>query len=872
MKGNEIRERFLEFFQNKGHRVVASYSLIPENDPSLLLIGAGMAPLKPYFTGAKKPPSPRLATCQKCVRTGDIERVGQTARHNTFLEMLGNFSFGDYFKVEAITWAWEFFLKELKIDSKKLWVSVFEEDQEAWDIWRHTVGLPADRIVRLGREDNFWEIGVGPCGPCSEIYYDMGPELGCGRPECKPGCDCDRYLEVWNLVFTQFDKDEEGNYNPLPHPNIDTGMGLERIASVLQGARSNYECDLIYPLIEHYADKAGIDYMDKQYTQALRVVADHFRGAAFLLADGVLPSNEGRGYVLRRLLRRAVRKGIQLGFDGPFLYTGIDPLLGIFGGVYPELGGNRQHITVTIKAEEERFHVTIQEGMELLNALLEKIGKGGVLDGRDAFRLYDTFGFPLELTVEIAGERGVQVDEDGFRKALEVQRSQGRAAREQIEFLSSGGVAALVAGFEPTVFTGYSATDADAEILALFNEEMQITQAGSGETVYIVLDATPFYPEGGGQVGDRGVIKSAEARLVVEGVSASEGVIIHKALVKEGVVSVGAKVKAQLAAQRRDVEANHTATHLLHHALGLVLGDHVRQAGSLVEAQRLRFDFTHPHPLSVSEIERVEQEVNALIGAGLPVVAAEMTKDEAIKKGATALFGEKYGEQVRVVSVGSVSMELCGGTHVANTAAIRGLKIVSETGIGAGLRRIEAVTGTGLLAYYNQQEAVLEEAAALVKSSQTGLIPRLRELLAELKEQKQRGDSLAARIFTLESEQILAGVTEAAGVKVLSCQVTAADMAALRAQSEQMLAKLGGGVVVLAAVHGAKVDLVAAVSKDLVAEGVHAGRILKEIAKAVAGDGGGRADLAQAGGKDPSRLPEALALAGRLVATQKTRS
>lgn len=848
--------------------VVPSYSLIPENDPSLLLIGAGMAPLKPYFTGAKKPPSPRMATCQKCVRTGDIERVGQTARHNTFLEMLGNFSFGDYFKEEAIAWAWEFFLTELRVPEQKLWVSVFEEDQEAWDIWHNVIGLPPERIVRLGREDNFWEIGPGPCGPCSEIYYDMGPAKGCGSPQCKPGCDCDRYLEVWNLVFTQYDKDEEGNYNPLPQPNIDTGMGLERIASVLQGVQSNFESDLIYPLIEHYEEKAGVDYWDSKYTQALRVVADHFRGAAFMLADGILPGNEGRGYVLRRLLRRAVRRGIQLGLTEPFLYTGLDPLLKIFGDVYPELAANRKHILTTVQAEEERFHATIQEGMALLEQQLKKVGRGGVLTGDDAFRLYDTFGFPLELTVEIAAEVEVTVDEDGFRKALEVQRCRARAAREQIDVLEGSGIAHLVSGFEPTVFTGYSSSFSKSKIIALTDGERILESAGPSDWIFVVLDTTPFYPEGGGQVGDKGVIKNASALLTVEGVSAIGGVILHKVLVREGLIKTGSLVEAQLAVERRDVEANHTATHLLHHALALVLGDHVRQAGSLVEPERLRFDFTHPQPVTPLELEAVEKEVNGLIAANLPVIVGEMSRNEAIEKGAIALFGEKYGDKVRVVAVGDVSMELCGGTHVANTAAIRGFRIIGETGIGAGLRRIEAVTGSGLFTYFDSLEAVLGEAAAVAKTTRENLVPRLKELQGELKAQKQLNDKLTAKIFNLESGEILRGAQETGGIKVVTSRVTAADMAALRNQAELVLAKLGRGVVVLAAVQSAKVDLVAAVSKDLVAVGIHAGRILKEVAKIVGGNGGGRPDLAQAGGKEPAQLDQALALVVSLVAAQ----
>ncbi|MGI6363893.1 MAG: alanine--tRNA ligase [Bacillota bacterium] len=868
MKGNEIRRRFLQFFEGKGHTIVDSFSLVPENDPSLLIIGAGMAPLKPFFTGAKTPPNRRMASSQKCVRTGDIEMVGQTARHHTFFEMLGNFSFGDYFKKEAIAWAWEFLLEDLKIDVDKLWVSVYEEDQEAWDIWHHTMGVPAGRIVRLGKEDNFWEIGVGPCGPCSEIYVDLGPEFGCGSPECKPGCDCDRYLEIWNLVFTQFDKDEEGNYNPLPHPNIDTGMGLERLAAVLQGVPTNYDCDLIFPLIEHFADLAGVEYADQKYTQSLRILGDHFRAVAFMLADGILPSNEGRGYVLRRLLRRAVRHGILCGIEGPFLYTAVEPLLKIFPDIYPELTANKQHLIATIKAEEERFLATIQSGMELLKSLLAKVGKGGVLNGEEAFRLYDTFGFPLELTVEIAGEQQVKVDEDGFRKALEGQRAQARAAREQVDAMLLERTSDLVADLPATTFTGYSTFSASARVLALLDGKEHLDQAEAGQEILIVLDQTPFYPEGGGQVGDGGIMRGERAVVEIDTASKSDAVILHRGRVLEGVLRSGDNVTAEVDTRRRDIEANHTATHLLHHALRKVLGEHVRQAGSLVEADRLRFDFTHTQPVTSQEIQRIEQEVNALIAADLPVECREMNMEDAQRLGAIALFGEKYGATVRVVSVGDVSRELCGGTHVATTSRIRGFKILSESGIGAGLRRIEAVTGNGLLRYFFALEDTLEEAAKAAKARRENLVSRIEELQQELREQKQKAEKLETKILALESDNLLAAAEDVAGIKVVSGQVPALDMAALRNNSELILGRLGSGVVVLGAIVGDKVNLVATVSKDLVAKGIHAGKIIGEVARVAGGGGGGRPDMAQAGGKDPSRLKEALALVAGLVANQ----
>ena len=611
MKGNEIRAKFIKFFEGKEHTVVGSASLIPENDPSLLLIGAGMAPLKPYFTGAKTPPNKRMVNCQKCVRTGDIEEVGRTARHHTFFEMLGNFSFGDYFKKEAIAWAWEFLVEHMRMDPEKLWVSVYHKDQEAWDIWHRDIGLPPERIVRLGKEDNFWEIGLGPCGPCSEIYVDLGSELGCTNPECTPGCDCDRYLEIWNLVFTQFDKDEEGNYNPLPAPNIDTGMGLERIAAVMQGVTTNYDCDLVLPLIHHFAQLAGVEYEDPAYTRALRIMVDHFRAVAFMLADGILPSNEGRGYVLRRLLRRAVRYGMLCGLEDSFLHTAVAPLLGIFDQEYPELLANSQHLITTIKAEEERFLTTLRGGMELLRSELDRVGEGGTLTGKAAFRLYDTFGFPLELTIEIAQERKIKVDEDGFGKALEVQRSQARAAREQVDAMHVGDTAALVADFPSTQFQGYNSLSASGKILAIIAQGQRQEQAGMGHTCLVVLDRTPFYAEGGGQVGDGGAIHSSEAALEVETVTQVDGVFLHHCRVTQGIIKVGDNVTAEVSVRRRDIQANHTATHLLHKVLRQVLGEHVRQAGSLVEAGRLRFDFTHPQGLTSQELARVEREARA---------------------------------------------------------------------------------------------------------------------------------------------------------------------------------------------------------------------------------------------------------------------
>lgn len=868
MKGHEIRSRFLKFFEGKGHTVVPSASLIPENDPSLLLIGAGMAPFKPYFTGAKTPPSKRMATSQKCVRTGDIEEVGRTARHHTFFEMLGNFSFGDYFKKEAIAWAWEFLIQELKLSPENLWVSVYYDDQEAWDIWHKDIGIPQERIVRLGKEDNFWEIGVGPCGPCSEIYVDMGSELGCGKPDCKPGCDCDRYLEIWNLVFTQFDKDEEGNYNPLPSPNIDTGMGLERLAAVLQGVKTNYDCDLIYPIIGYFAKMAGVEYADEKYTRSLRIMGDHLRAVVFMLSDGILPSNEGRGYVLRRLLRRAVRHGMLCGIEGSFLHTAVELVVDMFGQAYPELVNNQKHMATTIQSEEERFLTTIRQGLELLRVELDKIGEGGILDGETAFRLYDTYGFPLDLTVEIAGEEKVTVDQDGFRKALEVQRNQARAAREETDAMHVGNTSALVKDLPATEFTGYTSLSGSAKVLAILGGNSQLEEAGPGSEVLLVLDKTPFYAQGGGQVADTGAIQGNKVQLTVQNVTKVDEVILHHCKVEEGVIKPGTNVTAEVAARRRGIQANHTATHLLHKVLRQVLGEHVRQAGSLVEAERLRFDFTHPSPLESEELERVEQRVNALIAADLPVDCQEMSMAEARNLGAMALFGEKYGQRVRVVSVGDISRELCGGTHVSTTARIRGFKLLSETGIGAGVRRIEAVTGDAMLRHMLETEKVLVAAAAAAKTQPTNLPARIEELMNQVRDEKHRNEKLQAQLFALESGNLLNAAVEIQGIKVLAHQVQAPNMGALRTQAEQVLDKLGSGVAVLGAPAGDKVNMVAIASKDMVARGVHAGKIIGVVAKAVGGGGGGRPDMAQAGGKNPQGLEDALAQVADLVGRQ----
>ncbi len=868
MKGEEIRRRFLQFFADKGHTVVPSHSLVPNNDPSLLLIGAGMAPLKSYFTGAATPGNKRMASCQKCVRTGDIEEVGRTARHHTFFEMLGNFSFGDYFKKEAIAFAWEFLLEHLDLDAQRLWASVFEEDQEAWDIWHEHIGLPEGRIVRLGKKDNFWEIGVGPCGPCSEIYYDMGAEHGCGKEDCQPGCDCDRYLEIWNLVFIQFDKDQQGNYNPLPAPCIDTGMGLERMAAVMQDVVSNYDTDLVFPLIEHFSRLTGADYNDKKYTASLRIIADHLRSVGFMLADGILPGNEGRGYVVRRLLRRAVRHGMLCGSKESFLHTGVDTLVEMFAGFYPELEENKQLISATVKAEEDRFFATVEQGMDQLNKYLKNLSQGDKLPGSEAFRLYDSCGFPLELTEEIAAERGVEVDHQGFEQALEQQRQRGRAARGQTDGMAADKLKALLGQLPSTVFSGHERWADEVAILAIIAHGAKQQRAETGQQLFVVLDRSPFYAEGGGQVGDKGTISGEGFVLNVEDVTDYDGIHIHHVTVSQGEVAVGAKARAEVSSRRRAIEANHTATHLLHKALKEVLGNHVRQAGSLVEDKRLRFDFTHSTPVSPDQLRQIEQKVNSLVAADLPVGSENMALDEAKSQGAEALFGEKYAQDVRVVKVGDYSMELCGGTHVESTARVRGFKILSETGIGSGLRRIEAVTGDGVLHLLDEADQLLDEAAAAAKVSREALPQRIGEMNSQLREAKQQVERLQAKLLSVETGNMDSQVVDVEGIAVLARQVDTVDMAALRNQAEMLLSRLGQGVVLVAAVAGDKVNLVAVVSKDLAGKRVNAGKLVGSAAKLVGGGGGGRPDMAQAGGRNPEKVDEMLKQVPELVREQ----
>ncbi len=856
MTGNELRQKYLQFFASKDHLILPSSSLVPENDPSLLLIGAGMAPFKPFFTGKMKPPHLRIVTSQKCVRTGDIENVGRTARHHTFFEMLGNFSFGDYFKKEAIAWAWEFVTVHLGLPEDKLWVSIYTDDDEAFAIWNQDIKLPPERIIRMA--DNFWEIGPGPCGPCSEIYVDLGAQRGCGSPDCAVGCDCDRYLEIWNLVFTQFDRDEAGNYTPLAKKNIDTGAGLERIASVLQNKKSNFETDLLFPIIEHTCTVTGVRYGESAKTDvSLKVIADHARSMTVMISDGILPSNEGRGYVLRRILRRAVRHGRLMGLEKPFLADIVDVVAKIFAQTYPEIGDKRAYIKNVILLEEERFNGTLLQGMELLNRHVQELkdAQQKVLDGSTAFKLYDTFGFPWELTREILQEQGLEADKAGFDAAMLQQRERARAARqdnEEKQVLPD--LSGLVSDQK------YDECANQGKIVLLLKDGQIAETAVDGDEVAVILSVTSFYAEGGGQVGDAGLLVGPLGKLAVTTTKKlPDGTIYHLGQVTEGALNPGETVELAVDLPRRVATArNHTATHLLHAALKQVLGGHVNQAGSQVGPERLRFDFSHFAPVSDQELAEAETIVNRAILAGMPIAILNTTQVTAKAMGAVALFGEKYGDKVRVVVAGDFSKELCGGSHVGNTAEIGLFKIVAESGIGAGLRRIEALTGTGALDYINSRERILTAAAVSLKTRPEDLLTRLEAQAAELKDTQQQLAGANTKLAKFAVQDLLAGIQTVGGVQLVGGEVGPADMDDLRSIADMVRDRLSCGVVVLAAPGGDKVNFVAMATASAVAKGIHAGNIVKAAATVAGGGGGGRPDMAQAGGKLPAKTAEAL--------------
>ena len=877
MTGNEIRESFLKFFEGKGHKRLPSASLIPLNDPSILWTAAGMVPFKPFFTGAARSEFNRVTTCQKCIRTPDIESVGRTARHHTFFEMLGNFSFGDYFKESAIPWAWEYVTKHLKLPEDKLWVTIYLDDDEAYEIWREVVKVPAERIVRLGKDTNFWEIGVGPCGPCSEIYVDLGAERGCGLPECTVGCDCDRYLEIWNLVFIQFFRDEQGNYTPLESKGIDTGFGLERAASVIQGVSSNFDTDLLREIMDFTAGLFSLVYgREEKVDVALKVIADHGRAITFAVTDGALPSNEGRGYVIRRLLRRAVRFGKLLGIKELFLHKVAEAVIRQMGAAYPELVERRDHVLKVIRNEEERFGETLSQGTEMLNRIMAEAKNTGYssIPGADAFRLYDTYGFPLELTQEMAAEQGLSVDVDTFEKAMGDQRKRARSARQEVEYISERDTLfrEVRETKGETSFTGYDSLEAKSVVLALFRGGEKVESASAGEEVELVLDVTPFYAESGGQVSDHGQITGHESIVqITEVFKPVENLFVHRGKVIEGVIKKYEPVLAQVDSRRRlAVCRNHSATHLLHKALKEVLGNHVNQAGSLVEPERLRFDFTHYSAVSQAELKQIETTVNSAIMANLTVDAAETTLAEARSRGAAALFGEKYGERVRVVKMGDFSLELCGGTHLRSTAEVGLFKLTGESSVGAGLRRVEAVTGEGALNYIEAREEQLAGVARLVKAAPQEIVHRVENLLKTVKDLEAESEALQARLAKYQVNDLIDSVKTVKGINVLVGQAMVPDMDSLRGLVDLLRDKIGSGVIVLGSgnASGEKVNLVAAVTSDLLKKGLHAGKLVKEVAAVVGGGGGGRPDLAQAGGKDLSRLKEALEQACGVIESQ----
>jgi alanyl-tRNA synthetase len=873
MKASEIRSKWLAFFESKGHKIEPSAPLVPHNDPSLLWINAGMAPLKAYFDGRIVPDNPRIANSQKCIRTNDIENVGKTRRHHTFFEMLGNFSIGDYFKEEVISWAWEFLTSPewIGFDPSRLSVTVYPEDTEAFEFWNKKIGLPEIRIYKL--EENFWDIGEGPCGPCTEIFYDRGDAYGdLNDPECWPGGENERFLEVWNLVFSQFNHNKDGSYTPLPNKNIDTGAGLERFASILQNVDSNFDTDLFMPIIEQTSRLAGVKYHVNEETDvALKVIADHVRTVTFSVGDGVLPSNEGRGYVIRRLLRRAVRYGKVIGLDKPFLHT-LTPIVGeIMGVYYPEVVEKREFIEKVIRTEEERFHETLSDGLVILAELTGKAHSEGKseISGADAFKLYDTYGFPFDLTEDFASEKGLTVDRAGFDSSMQEQRTRARAARQDSDSMKvqGGPLADLTVKSE---FVGYTELVTTAKVTAVVHENQFVDLVGLGETCQVVLDVTPFYAESGGQVSDHGYLASGDVRLKVVDVSkAPHGQHVHTVVVESGVLRKGDEVQASVSEEmREDIIKNHTATHLLHKALKEVLGDHVNQAGSSVAPERLRFDFSHFGSISAEELQDVEQRVNQQIWKHTQLSISLKPIADAKAMGAMALFGEKYGDVVRVVQVGSYSLELCGGCHVANTSQIGLFKIVSESGIGSGVRRIEAVTGRNAYVYVDQQLQLLRDSSSLLKSNIPDVPKRIEGLFAQMKELSRENESLKAKLGKIEAGSLSDQLKQIQGVPVLAAQVSAGDMESLRSIVDQMKVKLGTAIIVLGAVSDDKVNLVAAVSPDLVAQGYHAGKLIKETAAIIGGSGGGRPDMAQAGGKDASKLPEALRQVGQFVENQ----
>ena len=871
---NELRKMFLDFMESKGHLVMKSFPLVPQGDKSVLLINAGMTPLKPYFTGAEKPPRTRVSTCQKCIRTGDIENVGKTARHGTFFEMLGNFSFGDYFKREALNWSWEFLTQVVGLDPDRLYPSVYVDDDEAFQIWNKEIGIPAERIFKFGKEDNFWEHGAGPCGPCSEIYYDRGEKYGCGKPGCTVGCDCDRYMEVWNDVFTQFENDGNGNYTELKQKNIDTGMGLERLAVVVQDVDSIFDVDTICSLRNLVSKISGKEYGVKhEYDVSIRLITDHIRSATFMISDGIMPTNEGRGYVLRRLIRRAARHGRLLGIEGAFLSKLSEEVINGSKDGYPELEEKKDFIFRVLTNEENQFNKTIDQGLRILGDMEEDMNQAGekTLSGANAFKLYDTYGFPLDLTKEILEEKGYQVDEDGFKAAMDEQRKKAHDAHEVSNYMGADAtVYDQIDTSVTTEFVGYDHLTFDSKVTVLTTETEVVSSLMEGQKGTVFVEQTPFYATMGGQVGDTGVIQTANGKFVVEDtIKLRGGKFGHVGYMESGMITEGETVSLIVDSQaRKDTEKNHSATHLLQKALKVVLGAYVEQKGSLVTPDRLRFDFAHFQAMTSEELSKVEDLVNEKIQASLPVNINVMDIEEAKKSGAMALFGEKYAQKVRVVSMGDFSKELCGGTHVANTGEIMLFKIVSEAGIAAGVRRIEALTGKGVIEYYKKQEEMLQEAAKALKANPSQVVEKIQHLQSELKAVSSENESLKSKLAQGALGDVMDQVVEVKGIRLLAAKVEGVDMNGLRDLGDQLKEKLGEGVVVLAAVNDGKVNVLAMATDAAQKAGAHAGNLVKAVAAIVGGGGGGRPNMAQAGGRNPEKADEAIAAAAGILEGQ----
>ncbi|MBR4083724.1 MAG: alanine--tRNA ligase [Lachnospiraceae bacterium] len=876
---NELRRMYLEFFESKEHLKMNSFSLVPHNDNSLLIINSGMAPLKPYFTGQEIPPRRRVTTCQKCVRTGDIENVGKTARHLTFFEMLGNFSFGDYFKHEAIAWSWEFLTKVVGMDPERLYPSIYCEDDEAYDIWVNEIGVPGEKITRFYRDengkcDNFWEHGAGPCGPCSEIYYDRGIKYGCGKPDCKVGCECDRFMEVWNNVFTQFDGDGKGNYTELEQKNIDTGMGLERLAVVVQDVTSVFDIDTMKAIRDRICEIAGVTYQtDEAKDVSIRLITDHIRSSTFMISDGIMPSNEGRGYVLRRLIRRAARHGRLLGIKGKFLANLSQTVIAECKDGYPELEEKQAFILNVLTQEEDKFDKTIDQGLSILSEMMEAMSAKGVteLSGEEAFKLYDTYGFPMDLTEEILAEKGFTIDQAGFAVCMQKQKETARAARKVTNYMGADvTVYESIDASVTTEFVGYDKLVNDSKITVLTTETELVEALTDGQVGTVIVEETTFYATMGGQCGDIGVIETADGSFEVKDtVKLLGGKVGHIGVVTKGMIKVGDTATMKVDASRRaDTCKNHSATHLLQKALREVLGTHVEQAGSYVDGDRLRFDFSHFAAMSAEELQKVEEIVNEKIAESIDVVTNVMTIEEAKKTGAMALFGEKYGETVRVVKMGDFSTELCGGTHVSNTAVITAFKILSENGVAAGVRRIEALTGKGVFAYYKDMEARVEAAAKVLKTTPTGLVEKCEHVMAEMKALASENESLKSKAAKDALGDVMNQVEEVKGMKLLATSVDGVDMNGLRDLGDQLKEKLGEGVVVLLSNQDGKVNMIAMATDAAVKLGAHAGNLIKGIATLVGGGGGGRPNMAQAGGKNPAGIADAIAEAKKVLEGQ----